>query len=375
MHIETFKAHFQPVKDARQSAKITYPLFDVLFGTLCSVIAGARGWFEIREYLLGQHEWFVEQGMFEEGIPVDDTIARIISSIKPELFQACFIEWMQSVHQLTDGELVAIDGKTLRGSYSREDRNATIHMVSAYSSANKLVLGQVKTDSKSNEITAIPELLKMLDLRGALVSIDAMGCQTKIANAIMTQGGDYFLAVKGNQSKLAKAVKSAFSAQRAADLEGDKLKIDVHHGRIESRRSYVFDADVLEGDFSRWKGLKTIVMVESFRAEKGKSVQLSHRYYISSKEMDEEQVANAAREHWGIESMHWMLDVSMQEDACQIYKDNAAANLACLRHMSLNMLRAEPTKLSIVGKQRRCWMKTAHLEKVLMAGISSMVKN
>ncbi|MGO4999265.1 ISAs1 family transposase [Oceanisphaera sp. W20_SRM_FM3] len=375
MPIETFKAHFQPVEDARQSAKITYPLFDVLFGKLCSVIAGARGWFEIREYLLGQHEWFVEQGMFEEGVPVDDTIASIISSIKPELFQACFIEWMQSVHQLTDGELVAIDGKTLRGSYSRENRNATIHMVSAYSSANKLVLGQVKTDSKSNEITAIPELLKMLDLRGALVSIDAMGCQTKIAHGIVTQGGDYFLAVKGNQSKLAKAVKNAFVVQRAVGLDGDKLKTEVHHGRVESRRSYVLDADVLNGDFSRWTGLKTVVMVESFRAEKGTPVQLSYRYYISSKEMDEEQVANAVREHWGIESMHWMLDVSMQEDACQIYKGNGAENLACLRHMSLNMLRAEPTKLSLVGKQRRCWMKMEHLEKVLIAGISSMVKD
>ena len=375
MHIETFKAHFQPLEDSRQSAKITYPLFDVLFGTLCAVIAGARGWFEIREYLLGQHAWFVEQGLFEEGVPVDDTIARIISSIKPELFQACFIEWMQSVHQLTDGELVAIDGKTLRGSYSREDRNATIHMVSAYSSANKLVLGQIKTENKSNEITAIPELLKMLDLRGALVSIDAMGCQTKIANAIMTQGGDYFLAVKGNQSKLAKAIKAAFNTQRAADLDGDKIKTEIHHGRVESRRSHVLEASALEGDFSRWKGLKTIVMVESFRAEKEASVQLSYRYYISSKEMDEEQVAKAAREHWGIESMHWMLDVSMQEDACQIYKENGAANLACLRHMSLNMLRAEPTKLSIVGKQRRCWMKTEHLEKVLIAGISAMVKN
>ncbi|MGB5854929.1 MAG: ISAs1 family transposase [Oceanisphaera sp.] len=375
MHIETFKAHFQPVEDTRQSAKVTYPLFDVLFGTLCAVIAGAKGWFDIREYLLGQHEWFVEQGMFEGGVPADDTIARIISSIKPELFRECFLQWMQSVHQLTDGELVAIDGKTLRGSYSREDRNATIHMVSAYSSANKLVLGQLKTDSKSNEITAIPELLRMLDLRGALVSIDAIACQTKIAKTIVAQGGDYFLAVKGNQSKLSKAVQNAFSAQRTADLAGNKLETEIHHGRVESRRCSVLDATVLDGDFSRWAGLSTIAMVESYRTEKGKSVQLGYRYYISSKKMTAEQVAKAAREHWAIESMHWVLDVSMQEDACQIYKDNAAENLACLRHMSLNMLRAEPTKLSIAGKQRRCWMKTEHLEKVLIAGISSMAKN
>lgn len=375
MHIETFKAHFQPVEDTRQSAKVTYPLFDVLFGTLCAVIAGAKGWFDIREYLLGHHDWFIEHGMFEAGVPADDTIARIISRIKPAMFRECFVQWMQSVHQLTDGELVAIDGKTLRGSYNREDRNATIHLVSAYSSANKLVLGQLKTDRKSNEITAIPELLRMLDLRGALVSIDAIACQTKIAKTIVAQGGDYFLAVKGNQSKLSKAVQHAFSAQRVADLEDNKLETEIHHGRVESRRCYVLNAEALDGDFLRWAGLNTIAMVESYRTEKGKPVQLGYRYYISSKTMTAEQVAKAAREHWAIESMHWVLDVSMQEDACQIYKDHAAENLACLRHMSLNMLRAEPTKLSIVGKQRRCWMKTEHLEKVLIAGIQSAVEN
>lgn len=374
MSLDAFKEHFKPVEDHRQSAKVTYPLFDVLFGTLCAIIAGARGWFEIREYLLGHHDWFREQGLFLEGVPADDTIARIISAIKPELFRKCFLRWMQAVHELTQGELVAIDGKTLRGSYNREDRLSTIHMISAYASANKLVLGQLKTDSKSNEITAIPELLRLLDLRGALVSIDAMGCQTKIAKMIVDQGSDYLLAVKGNQSKLARAVQALFATQRAAAPD-NHMKTEVHHGRIESRRSYVLDSEQLAGDFSCWKGLKTVAMVESFRTEKGGPVQLEYRYYISSKAMDAEQLARAVREHWAIESMHWVLDVSMQEDACQIYKDNAAENLACLRHMALNMLRAEPTKLSIVGKQRRCWMKTEHLEKVLKAGISELMKN
>jgi predicted transposase YbfD/YdcC len=308
-------------------------------------------------------------------VPADDTIARIISTIKPEQFRECFLSWMNSVHQLTQGELVAIDGKTLRGSYNREDRNSTIHMISAYASANKLILGQLKTDKKSNEITAIPELLKMFDLRGSLVSIDAIACQTKIAKAIVNQGGDYLLAVKGNQSKLANAVQDAFSEVRSAPLESRELQTETHHGRIETRSCHVLSADKLDGDFSRWQGLKTIAMVEHFRVEKGKSVRLEYRYYICSKEMAAAQIANAVRDHWAIESMHWILDVSMQEDACQIYKDNAAENLACLRHMALNMLRAETTRLSIAGKQKRCWMKTEHLEKVLIAGISALVKN
>lgn len=375
MFIDSFKQHFESVADPRQSAKVTYPFFDILFGSLCAVIAGAHGWFDIREYLLGHHKWFLELGMFKAGIPADDTIARTISAIKPEQFQACFLKWMAAVHTLTQGELIAIDGKTLRGSYNREDRSSTIHMISAYAIANKLVLGQLKTDKKSNEITAIPELLQLLDLQGALVSIDAMACQTKIAKTIIEQKGDYLLAVKGNQGNLSKAVQQAFSALRNDASSLEALQTEKQHGRIESRLCQVLDASTLEGNFSRWKGLKTLAMITSFRTEKGKPVSMEYRYYISSKIMSAEQVASAVREHWAIESMHWVLDVSMQEDACQIYKDHAAENLACLRHLALNMLRAEPTKLSIVGKQKRCWMKTEHLEKVLIAGLSVSLKN
>ncbi|MCM0151757.1 ISAs1 family transposase, partial [Photobacterium galatheae] len=200
------KEHFSIIRDERQSAKVDYPLFDILFGSICAVIAGGQGWTDIREYVLGHHEWFLKQNLFENGVPVDDTFARLIASIDPAEFRDCFLAWMKAVHKLTCGEVVAIDGKTLRGSYDRDDRQSTIHMVSAYASANQLVLGQLKTDNKSNEITAIPALIKMLDLRGAIVTIDAMACQTKIAEAITSKGGDYLLAVKGNQGKLAAAV-------------------------------------------------------------------------------------------------------------------------------------------------------------------------
>lgn len=368
MHIDSFKEHFKTIVDQRQSAKVTYPLFEVLFGSLCAVIAGAKGWFDIREYIQGHHNWFQVNGMFINDIPADDTIARIISTIEPEQFHECFLNWMQSVHTLTEGQVIAIDGKTLRGSYNREDRTSTIHMVSAYASSNKLVLGQIKTDQKSNEITAIPELLKMLDLRGALVTIDAMACQTKIAKVTVNQGGDYLLAVKNNQDKLRKSVEKAFHHQRTTTAQN--IEFEQGHGRVESRQCYVQSSDVLEGNFSRWTGLKSIIMIESFRYEKGKSISLEYRYYISSKALTAQQAASAVREHWGIESMHWVLDVSMNEDACQIYKDNGAENLSCLRHMALNMLRAESTKVSIAGKQRRCLMNTSMLESVLIAGLS-----
>jgi predicted transposase YbfD/YdcC len=373
LHIDSFREHFSSVGDPRQSAKVFYPLFDVLFGTLCAMIAGAKGWNEIREYVLGHHAWFIKNNLFQSGVPVDDTFARIISTVKPEAFRACFLTWMSAVHNITQGDVIAIDGKTLRGSYNRDDRSSTIHMISAYASANKLVLGQLKTDCKSNEITAIPELIKLLDLRGALVTIDAMACQTKIAKAIVEQGGDYLLAVKGNQSTLAKAVHDAFNARRMSMPDTAQLKTELKHGRVESRTSHVLSADILEGDFSRWSDLKTIAMIESYRTEKGKAVQLEYRYYISSKALTAEQVSTAVRAHWAIESMHWVLDVSMQEDACQIYKNNAAENLACLRHMSLNMLQAESTKISIPNKQKRCWMKTTELEKILVAGIAKQV--
>ncbi|MBE4609773.1 ISAs1 family transposase, partial [Vibrio navarrensis] len=265
MNINTIKAHFSIIRDKRQSAKVDYPLFDILFGSICAVIAGGQGWTDIREYVLGHHEWFLKQGLFENGVPVDDTFARLIANIDPAEFRDCFLGWMNAVHTMTFGEVVAIDGKTLRGSYDRDDRKSTIHMVSAYASANQLVLGQLKTDDKSNEITAIPELIKMLDLRGAIVTIDAMACQTKIAKAITSKGGDYLLAVKGNQGKLSAAIQTAFAPHRRAPIDKTTYQIEKQKGRVEARTCHVLKASELEGDFSTWSGLASIVMVENYR--------------------------------------------------------------------------------------------------------------
>ncbi|MBU1393660.1 MAG: ISAs1 family transposase [Gammaproteobacteria bacterium] len=368
MYLEAFTSHFNSIADSRQSAKVTYPLHDVLFVTLCGVIAGAEGWSEIHDYALGHHNWFKEKGILTEGVPVDDTIARIISRIEPEQFRLCFANWMRAIHEMSDGHLIAIDGKTLCASYNREDRRSTIHMVNAFACANKVVLGQVKTANKSNEITAIPALLQLLDIEGALVSIDAMGCQTEIATQIVEQGGDYLLAVKANQSSLHEAVVSAFSEARSNPLDG--LIIEKNRGRIEARAYYVMPASQLQAKFSKWMKLNTLCMCLSYRHTKGKEAELSYRYYISSATLDEQQLADSVRGHWGIENcLHWVLDVSMKEDSCQIYQHHGAENWAMLRQISLNMLRAEPSKGSIPAKQKRAWMKPEYLESVLLAGL------
>ncbi len=372
MYLEAFTSHFSQIKDQRQTAKVTYPLFDILFLTLCGVIAGAEGWADIRDYGECHHDWFKQRGILTDGIPVDDTIARTISRIKPEEFSTCFINWMQDVHELTNGEVIAIDGKTLRGSYSREDRHSTIHMVNAFATGNKMVLGQIKTDEKSNEITAIPELIKLLDISGALISTDAMGCQVDIAHQVLEGDGDYLFGVKENQPTLCESLRHAFSEERTAPVVG--LEMAKQHGRIEARAYYTKCARQLGAVGEKWPGLKTIGMVLSYRQVKGEKPQLNYRYYISSASLSEQEFAHSVRQHWMVENaLHYVLDVSKNEDRSQIYQDNSADNWAVLRQMSLNMLRAEKTSLSIARKQKRAWAKTDYLEKVLIAGLNELV--
>jgi predicted transposase YbfD/YdcC len=318
MYLEAFSTHFSAIEDKRQAAKVTYPLFDVLFVTMCAVIAGAEGWTEIHDFATGHHNWFKKHGILVHGVPVDDTIARTISHIDPEQFNACFVSWMQAVNELSGGELVAIDGKTLRGSYNREDRNSTIHMVNAFASGNRMVLGQVKTAEKSNEITAIPELIRLLDVNGALVSTDAMGCQTQIAEDILEGGGDYLFGVKDNQKSLHGRLKELFSEERSMPCQG--LQSEKGHGRVEARAYYVKDAAELGAPGQKWQGLQTVAMVVSYRQVKGKKAQLNYRYYISSADLTEQEFADSIRKHWLVENtLHWVLDVSKREDKCLIY--------------------------------------------------------
>lgn len=369
-----FAQFFDNIHDPRQHAKIYYPFYDVLFLTVCAVIGGAEGWEDIEDFGEVHLPWFQSKGLFKNGIPVHDTIARIISGIKPEPFQAAFVRWTQAINQHTDGALVAIDGKTLRSSYDREDRTSTIHMVSAYAAANKLVLGQIKTDAKSNEITAIPELLALLDIKGCLVSIDAMGCQTEIAETILQQGGDYLLAVKGNQPKLFEAVRQALAPLAATPLCAETMTLEKAHGRIDGREYHVMAAGELAAQFPHWKQLHSIGVAISYRVENMQKITIEQRYFISSKALVQDEFARAVRGHWAIEnSLHWVLDVTMGEDDCPIYRGDAAEILACIQHMGLNMLRAETSrKASVRRKQKIAGMSSEYLETVLNAGLKKL---
>ena len=375
MQLDAFSEFFSDLHDPRQSAKIAYPLFDILFLTVCAVIGGCEGWEDIEDFGQAHSRWFQDKGLFPNGLPVHDTIARVISSLDPEQFQLCFLKWMQAVNSSAKGQLIAIDGKVLRSSYNRDDRQSTIHMVSAFASANGMVLGQVKTDTKSNEITAIPELLALLDMSGCLISIDAMGCQTDIAAQIVDHGGDYLLAVKGNQETLHRAVREAMAP--LAREGSHQATIEQSRGRTELREYHVMPAGEIVKQFPTWKGLNTLGVAIGYRRDSKGNESLEYRYYISSAALTEEQFAKAVRGHWGIENqLHWVLDVTMKEDACPIYRGDAAQILATVRHMALNMLRAEKGKTaSIRRKQKIAAMNSDYLEQVILAGITAANKN
>jgi len=336
MHTDSFTLHFSALEDPRQSAKVAYPLFDILFLTLCAVMTGAEGWEDIEDFGVHRLSWLQKRGFFPNGIPVHDTIARVIAHLNPKKLQQ------------------SIDGKTLRGSWQPGERGSAIHMVSAFSCHSALVLGQVKTDDKSNEISAIPELLAMLELKGCLVSIDAMGCQKDIAEQIVAQGSDYLLAVKGNQRKLHHALEQSFQEFDSLSKE----EVTSQKSRVEYRSYQVLNAAVLP-------------VSDSYRMTKGKKSALERRYFISSDELDVDRFAQACRGHWSIENkLHWVLDVSFDEDSCMIYREKAAANLAAIRHIALNMMRQEKSrKLSIPRKKRALMMDPDYLDTVLEAGV------
>lgn len=373
---DAFSLYFGMLRDPRQTAKIAYSLFDVIFLTVSAVISGAKGWEDIEDFGEAHLDWLQEKGLFSSGIPVHDTIARIISRLDPVEFQRCFIRWVDAVNERTKGDFFAIDGKTLRRSYDRNNRQSVLHMVSAFSSSHGMIMGQLSTEDKSNEIIAIPKLLKLLDIKGCLVSIDAMGCQTKIAKTIVQQEGDYLLAVKGNQPKLLQAVKQILSPLVKADGVSSNVGIEQGHGRTEIREYHTLAAGQLTEQFPEWTALKSIGVAIGYRIEKSGKESLEYRYYISSVEAEREQFAKAVRGHWGIENrLHWVLDVSMREDECQIHRGESAEILACMRHLALNMLRAETTKkASIRRKQNIASMDVSYLEKVMEAGFKVMAK-
>ncbi|MBO1520183.1 ISAs1 family transposase [Oceanisphaera pacifica] len=358
------------INDPRQQWKVEHKLSDILFLVIVAVIGGAEGWEEIEDFGVDHLEWLQQYGDFENGIPVHDTIARVMSMISAKQLQKSFAAWMRDCHIATEGEVIAIDGKSLRGTYSKDRRNGIIHMVSAFSAANKVVLGQVKTAEKSNEITAIPELLELLNIRGCLITIDAMGCQKAIARKVVSKEADYLLSVKSNQPSLEAAFDNYFKLEMLQREDGDTYSTkEQGHGRVETRLCLVNDDLSVLGDIAfEWPELKTIGIVATIRQEKGQpATGITLRYYISSAQLTSKELLEASRTHWSIESqLHWRLDVGMREDECRIRREQAGENFAAIRHIALNLLSADTSfKAGIKRKQKRAGRNNEYLSRLL----------
>ena len=338
-------------------------LFDeIIFLTICAVISGADNFVEIESFGNEKKVWLSRFLKFENGIPSHDTIGKLFARIDAKEFEKCFIEWVQSVVELTKGRVIAIDGKTLRGSSSLTNGKKAIHMVSAFASANQVVLGQLSCEEKSNEITAIPALLELIVVKGCIVTIDAMGCQTNIAEKIIEREADYILAVKDNQKKLHKEVQDMFFLHKSESFE----TLEKDHGRIGTRHCSVLKKLKGMKGVKKWKELKSIVKIESKQEINGK-VSEEIRYYISSLDATAQKMNTYVRAHWCVETkLHWILDVSFKEDANRTRTDNSAENLSIVRRIALNLLKAETTlKVGIAAKRKAAGWNNEYLETVL----------
>ena len=360
---------FSELKDPRQEKHSTrHNLVDILMLTIIAVICGADSWVDIERFGKAKENWLKSFLELPNGIPSHDTIGNLFSRLSSTQLQSCFLKWVKGLFDISNGEIIAIDGKTLRRSYDKANNKPAIHMVSAWACENKLVLGQYKTKEKSNEITAIPELLKALDLKGNTVTIDAMGCQKGIANQIISQEGDYVFSLKGNHSNLHEDVKLFIETFKDTDKFNTFKVVDGDHGRVENRKYWITeDISWLDGK-SNWRGLKSIGMVQSERFVKSTNkTQLERRFFISSLPADAKRFAKAVRMHWSIEnSLHWCLDVGFNEDGCRIRKGFSSENFAVIRHMALNLLKKEITaKVGIRTKRLNAGWDNKYLAKVL----------
>lgn len=368
----TILEHFSAVEDPRVEYLVNHKLIDIITIALCAVIAGADNWTEVAQFGREKRDWLAEFLSLSHGIPSHDTFGRVFAHLDPVQFQNSFLEWVQAVFDLTDGQVVPIDGKKVRRSHDRTNDQQAIWMVSAWATENELVLGQVKVDDKSNEITAIPKLLRLLALKGCIVTIDAMGCQKEIAAQIVKQGADYVLALKGNHSGLLEDVQSLFAyAAETGYVDCDYHKtVNKGHGRIEIRECRTLshpDYFPFLRNASDWTQLHTLVMMRSERRQADK-ITVETRYYLSSLKCNADKHLRTIRSHWTIENqLHWVLDVAFDEDRCRVRKGYAAQNFAILRHCALNLLKQEPSaKCGIQAKRKKAGWSNDYLLKVLM---------
>jgi len=360
---------FEGLPDPRMDRTKRHKLVDILVMGLCSQLTGGDSFTDMEDFSRVRVDWFKTFLELPNGVPSHDTFNRVFSAIDPHAFLECFAQWVQGVCPNLSGQVVAIDGKALRRALNEGE--SIPYIVSAWATDAGLVLGQVKVNEKSNEITAVPELLRVLKLKGAIVTLDAMGCQKEIAADIIEQHADYVLALKGNHANVHEEVRSFFEdavAPCATECAhtADKDKMDFHqtiekgHGRIETRRYWHSTNIDWFQDKPLWKGIRSIGMVESIRNIKGKST-IERRYYLSSLPLDAERLAHAVRGHWGVEnSLHWSLDVTFREDDSRARTKNAAQNLASLRRIAINLIKKDKTRKGSIRSKR--YIAAVHLE-------------
>ncbi|MEA5453084.1 ISAs1 family transposase [Leptolyngbya sp. CCNP1308] len=368
---DSLLSHFENLEDPRTGYLIEHRLVDIVALTICAVVCGAETWVDIEAYGQSKVDWLSTFLALPHGIPSHDTISRLFAQLDPHQLQDCFLSWVQTVAQLSAGAVVAVDGKTLRRSYDRGQGKGAIHMVSAWAAENRLVLGQVKVDEKSNEITAIPELLKVLALNGCIVTLDAMGTQKTIAKQIIDQGADYILSLKGNHEGLYEDVQQIFTWARQQHFKNIPHEvyqtIDKGHGRLEIRRHWLLDSVEHLVDADQWAGLKRVGLIESERRLPGQDPTITQRYYLVSLNGGVERFAQATRSHWGIENgLHWCLDVAFHEDDSRIRSGYAPQNMAVIRHLALNLLSQESSaKVGKKAKRLKAGWDNTYLTKVL----------
>lgn len=363
-----FLGHFKDLRDPRQLIKVIYPLDEILLLSLLAVLAGAETFTGIAQFGKDKLDLLRRLGPFANGAPDHDRLGEVFAALDAEQFQNCFVNWVAAMTGIP-ADVIAIDGKTVRRSHHKKNGKAAIHMVSAFAARQRLVLGQVKVAEKSSEIVAIPRLLDMLAIEGAIVTIDAMGCQREIARKIIDKKADYMLALKGNQGTLRDDVELFVGEQKTNDFKEATISqhksVDGDHGRIETRRTTVFhDVGWLE-ERHDWPGLQAVVMVESER-ESDARIERETRFYITSSTDKADKLGDIVRRHWAVESMHWLMDMVFRDDECRVRTEHAPANFVTIKHIAHNLLRRHPAKLSMTTKR----LKAGWNEQFLLSLIS-----
>jgi predicted transposase YbfD/YdcC len=366
--------HFRDIEDPRIERNKRHLILDIIIVTICAVVCGCETWEDIEMYGKEKQQWLSKFLKLPNGIPSHDTIRRLFIRLNPEKLQECFLSWVQSIRDMSQGEIIAIDGKTVRRSHDRYSGKGPLHMINAWAHNNRLVLGQMKTDEHSNEITAIPELLRLLQVKGCIVTLDAIGCQKEIANQIIEREADYVLAVKANQQSLHEEIKWFFDEIDVAKDQAEGLidyhkNVDKDHGRIEIRE-YMCSSEIdwLKQFMKNWKGVRSIAMVQAKRII-GDTESEEQRYYLSSLPADAELLGKAIRSHWGIEnSVHWVMDMVFREDESRMRKGHSPENFAILRRIALNLVKRDTTsKFSLKARRKAAGWNNDYLERLLFA--------